>query len=347
MQRLVSLDYLRGFSALAVASAHFIMIAQGSYLSELVAAIAVEIFFPLSGFVLAPQIIKVWQQNYHIKVFLIRRWLRTVPPYILAVISMTIVLDQFSSEEFLKYLFFLNYLSLSDLDSLNDFYPVAWSLAVEEWFYIIFPLLVVVASRLTKSTVGLAFCGVMLVVLGIISRWVTSVDVDPDHIRISTLLRLDAIAVGFIFFLLFSRIRSLSSLPLIILGSVIGIVILLLTHQSNLAPREFGNLLLAFAPMIFGAVIFLLAIGEQTVALRTNNTCQLVGQWLGRISYSVYLFHLLVIMLVFPNSSAVVLPAYLVFLIVLCVGFYVLFERPILATRPGYRDKNNKTRSGQ
>ena len=59
------------------------------------------------------------------------------------------------------------------------------------------------------------------------------------------------------------------------------------------------------------------------------------------MSYSLYLFHLSVAMIIAPHlaglSVAVQIAVYLGICLALSAVFYRIFERPILAMRPGYR----------
>jgi peptidoglycan/LPS O-acetylase OafA/YrhL len=84
MERIAALDLLRGIAALAVAVPHFIMLNAAVGWAEIVSVLAVEVFFVLSGFVLGPQILRCLHsgQASDLGVFLARRWMRTIPPYL-------------------------------------------------------------------------------------------------------------------------------------------------------------------------------------------------------------------------------------------------------------------------
>ena len=66
-------------------------------------------------------------------------------------------------------------------------------------------------------------------------------------------------------------------------------------------------------------------------------------RYLGGISYSVYLFHIILIMLLKPKLQNLdliwQLLAYLSCLVVLCSIFWIYFEKPVLAARPKYRTR--------
>ena len=153
MKRSASLDFLRGVAAFAVAIPHYLTAnAPFQPFAESFAIAGVELFFVLSGFVLAPQIVdwvvdKPWR---NLGVFLIRRWMRTIPPYVVALVVIALLTGNLMTADFMRYLFYVENL----FSSANhvDFYPVAWSLAVEEWFYLLFaPALFLVARLLGRS----------------------------------------------------------------------------------------------------------------------------------------------------------------------------------------------------
>ena len=133
-----SLDLLRGVAALAVALGHFcayrgILAAAG----ETVAVVAVEVFFVLSGFVLAPQLHRclVSGEWHDARTFVVRRWMRTVSAYLAALVLVTVMLGYVGSPEFTRHAFYVQ--NFAGEMAGDDYYPVAWSLSVEEWFYVV------------------------------------------------------------------------------------------------------------------------------------------------------------------------------------------------------------------
>jgi hypothetical protein len=87
VSRVASLDLLRGLAAWTVAIPHFFVYhAVQLDFFEAISILGVEIFFVLSGYVLAPQILLCVTEAKlkYLWVFLVRRWMRTVPAYIVA-----------------------------------------------------------------------------------------------------------------------------------------------------------------------------------------------------------------------------------------------------------------------
>ena len=164
--RVAGLDLLRGLAALSVALPHFFVyrtVFPDTF--ETISALAVEVFFVLSGYVLAPQILFCLGAGRprYLGIFLMRRWMRTIPPYLVALLLISILSHQLGTADFLRYLVYSQ--NLFRLSNRADYFAIAWSLSVEEWFYIGFPTLLLAASWLTHRrgsrfavVVAIGFC---------------------------------------------------------------------------------------------------------------------------------------------------------------------------------------------
>ncbi len=219
MKRSASLDFLRGAAAFAVAIPHYLTAnAPFSPAVESVAVAAVEVFFVLSGFVLAPQIVdwvvgRPWR---NLGVFLARRWMRTIPPYVAALVVVALMTGNLFTADTLRYLFYVENLFRSA--NAVDFYPVAWSLAVEEWFYLLFaPLLFLLARALGRSDrrIDVAFAILFILVVAALRAFAAPSDWDLNVRRV-TLFRIDSIVWGFLLYL------ALERMPLLTLRGVEG-----------------------------------------------------------------------------------------------------------------------------
>jgi len=145
------LDTLRALAILSVVAFHF----RGVYLSEAAhpwlqaflqfGASGVDLFFVLSGYLIAGLILSEWRQTGGLDAgrFWRRRWMRTLPAYyvVLAALALAdfLVPPDHAWQSFLAYWVFLpNYLT----DLVNWRFSWCWSLCVEEWFYLLLPALV-------------------------------------------------------------------------------------------------------------------------------------------------------------------------------------------------------------
>ncbi len=341
--RLNSLDTLRGLAALAVAVPHYFMIERvGGHLSESLAIVSVEVFFVLSGFVLAPQILfclddKFWSR---FRIFLIRRWLRTLPPFVLAITAMAILTSNVFGIQYFKYITFTY--NLLFLDESNNYFPIAWSLSVEEWYYIIFPAFIAATLALGVNT-GWAIVGFLVLLL--LSRFIGAA-FDPDFWRTSrevVIYRLDSICFGFVCYIVLTNLPQLRR-PQVIAGTAASLLIsatLLVLLMESIYDNEsvFARLIYFYVAMIFS--VSLLVSFYFLEPLFKHRTLAAPTSWLGELSYDFYLFHIPVILVLdsaMPGNSYQKFLVYLFALAACSYGIRVWFERPILKIRPKYQE---------
>jgi peptidoglycan/LPS O-acetylase OafA/YrhL len=146
-----SLDGLRALSIVLVIWHHTVPPTINSSLAHL-GAEGVTLFFAISGFLITTLLLRERRHNQRIdlKAFYIRRSLRIMPLYF-AVLGMYVVLVYFFEKNtkageafFQNLIFFATYTSnlFVELDGRTIFY-FAWSLATEEQFYLIWPIVLV------------------------------------------------------------------------------------------------------------------------------------------------------------------------------------------------------------
>ncbi|MBM3530210.1 MAG: acyltransferase [Alphaproteobacteria bacterium] len=324
--RLPSLDAVRGLAAASVAIPHFFLFRDGhSPILEFVSIMAVEVFFVLSGVVLAPQLMRcVRSRAWHdVGTFYARRWMRTLPPYFFVLLAMGIVTGHLVTWDFAAYAVFAR--NLVSMDDAGDFFMVAWSLAVEEWFYLIFPVFLLLTVRwVPPQTAGYAFLAIFLVVkLAAMVLW-------PETFaagRRIVVLRVDAICFGFLLsFVLRSVDWRLAAVGIAVAGAT-----------SALAFKSGSTLGFVYAASIASACLIVLFVAADSWLSRP--LLARLSEFSARTSYMVYLAHTLAIILLVRASlsNAVALPIYLTAVYAFCWLFYRAIEAPILRARPAYR----------
>jgi peptidoglycan/LPS O-acetylase OafA/YrhL/lysophospholipase L1-like esterase len=349
MKRSASLDFLRGAAAFAVAIPHYLTAnAPFQPFAESFAISGVELFFVLSGFVLAPQIVdwvvnKPWR---NLGVFLIRRWMRTIPPYVVALVVIALLTGNLMTADFVRYLFYVENL----FSSANhvDFYPVAWSLAVEEWFYLLFaPALFLVARLLGRGDrrLELVFAILVIVVVATLRLSVSHQDWGLNVRRV-TLFRIDSIVWGFLLYLALERREPIgldASSGRWRLSALLVLLAVAIPLELGVAVLAVGGDLSAQRAFPYtSAAVGMIAVGVVWLSedLFRNRFVRGASFYLGRISYSVYLFHLILIMALKPMMASaplvLQLAVYVLAILALSTLFFAGFERPILAARPYY-----------
>jgi peptidoglycan/LPS O-acetylase OafA/YrhL len=122
----------------------------------------VDVFFVLSGFLIGRILITTFEKNgirfstlLHFWKF---RWFRTLPNYYLILfITMLFVYSRDGGIGAMDWRYFLFLQNLTE--PIPDFFTVSWSLVVEEWFYLTFPL---VTYLMSKAIPGLSARGGVL-----------------------------------------------------------------------------------------------------------------------------------------------------------------------------------------
>jgi peptidoglycan/LPS O-acetylase OafA/YrhL len=159
MRRILELDALRGIFALTIMLAHIGLIPDSRWVFS-----TVDLFFVLSGYFITTNILKNRNAPRFLAVFFTRRALRIWPAYYLALaacllLNRTLKWDT-RPDAWPYYLTFTQnvqaYLKWP-LPKFSGMFLHTWTLAIEEQFYIIWPLLLFRAGKKTRLTVIVAF----------------------------------------------------------------------------------------------------------------------------------------------------------------------------------------------
>ena len=170
-----ALDGVRGFAVLLVMAQHFIALEQSappSMLVRLVAAsgwVGVDLFFVLSGFLITGILIDASGHGLlALRPFYARRVLRILPPFFALMIGLLIVANFAPSidpegaraivdHQWWQWTFLTNVRLVNTGDwSVFPYSSHLWSLAIEEQFYTLWPLVVLTASPRTVGAIGVA-----------------------------------------------------------------------------------------------------------------------------------------------------------------------------------------------
>lgn len=270
---------------------------------------AVTFFFVLSGFLITYLLLKELKtsQTVRVKTFYLKRVYRIWPLYFLMVIIGAVIQPQLIKwfgipyqmpytigETWYYFLFFF--------PGLVTFYfgshllEPLWSIGVEELFYLIWAPLV----KWLKKYLLILLLGIICLKL-ILFAWMNNNDVPAVLRYIVRILQFESMAVGGIgAYLLFFHGHQLKTGPVRSLKWVSLVVILVLVFNPFTALHSIDSFLKdsAYAPLVkavfFGALLLSLAFFNKKNSV-------LDGKWmnyLGDISYGIYMYHLLVLTLV-------------------------------------------------
>ena len=324
-----SLDLFRGIAGYGVAICHFYYYLYNLSNFQFYSVFFVEFFFILSGFVLFPQLKRVYDDKKNIKIFYYRRWFRTIPPYIVALILYSILFSKFDTDT-LKYLFFIQNIYGNFVEF--DYFYVAWSLSIEEFFYLLFPLFLVVLNK--KKFLHILILFIIIIYLLKISY--LFFNVDGEFYRIGTFLRLDSIAFGILTRIYFEKIKN----NYINILSIILVLIAMNYFAQNIKNLTSIELFLYVLLIQYLSINIIIIFINMNKLLANKFTIKFFSL-LSKQTYSIYLFHFIILYLISLNdfllNSSLTFVFYLASLFLFSSIFYLLFEKNIIENRPQYK----------
>lgn len=357
------LDLMRTIAIGGVLLSHGISVFISNHLSQFWNAFAgwlgfigVEMFFALSGFLVGGIVIKSLEKldNYStIKHFWIMRWYRTLPNYFFYLLLHAFLITGMDGTfdflvQHVRYLFFFQSFAWHH----PPFFPEAWSLAVEEWFYFLMPISIWTLMRLKSSAKSSLFVTIAVLTFAPILLRLGVAFFRPDLgielQRKAVLLRLDAIMYGVAAAYVFHRHNAIFTnrkLPFFYIGIFFLISIFLYQFLGFAGDLNrdipFKVVVLSLAPL---GCAFLIPFIYQIKSVPVNLFAKSVN-FIAKISYSLYLCNLIVLSFVHkhlslrdPSTLEGTILVFLVFLL-LCTFMasltYKCIEKPIL----DYRDR--------
>ena len=146
-KRYFGFDIIRAFSVILVMNMHFLQhssLAFGVNYFLIPLPDPVDMFFVCSGFLIGYHFLKDMHNTEKVDMkftgrFLIMRWVRTLPAYYFMLIFLMFFNILATKQIKIPY---LNFVFLQNLIlNKSTFYRETWTISVEEWFYISFPIL--------------------------------------------------------------------------------------------------------------------------------------------------------------------------------------------------------------
>lgn len=375
-RRVAALDGLRGLAVLAVLAFHFgVGWFQGGFLG-------VDVFYVLSGFLITTLLVEEYRRRGQIglRAFWARRARRLLPCLLLVLVAVALYVryvappgayPQFRMQALSALFYFSNWYQIAA--SGNYFVhtgPVSllthtWSLAIEEQFYLLWPVLVVAVLRLSgtfrrglRALTALSVAGAAASAVEM--AWLDSPRANLTRLYFGTDTHAQSILIGASLACLFASVASMRSrtrdglgpsgagtadrlalpratsvasrltlqlLGVVGLGAVVALCHLCNGNSAATYRGDFALAALASAAVVAAATLVPGGGFERMLAVRPV-------RWLGTISYGVYLWHFPLAFLLSPlrtgTSGFTLLALRSAATIAVATASYVLVERPVL-----------------
>ena len=351
---LPSIDSLRAIAVIAVIIYHI----DANYLPG--GFLGVDLFFVLSGYLISSLIIKEYKSTGTVNLynFYVRRARRLLPAVYFMITVVLIIITLFNGvllkKSYLDALFGYIYSSkwwyifhkLDYFDSFGSQSPFKhlWSLAIEEQFYMFFPLIFLIFNRKSKSNNGnsklnknFIYVVLSLILVSLIAHILLFDINNINRIYFGTDTRAFSLLVGVVGAILYpmDRLSERTTKKDNMIYSIVSLVSILVligiminTSEYNTWLYRGGFLLVA----IIGLIIIISSGRQYTFMSKILSFKPFV--FIGKISYSLYLWHFPILVVTTPVSEIgnpnlfyVTLRIVLIFLV--ATGSYMFVETPI------------------
>ena len=292
-QRWLGVEGLRGLCIIAVLTYHYwVEQVPGGFLG-------VSVFFTISGFVITNGLIRLSEKSSHIDVygFLVRRFRRLWPAATL-VLALTLLYSlvagwasrTMASDSFAAFFQYYNWRVITTGtvygQSLPSIFGHFWSLSIEVQFYVIAPLIFLISRG--RKMIQISLFALILVVAIVVATTSTSL----TFVYSSTITRSAEISVGCLLAFAIKPIKRLTSKPILdhlasLLALLAFAVLTTLTLRSSMQTSAYAHGGLVIISVLSALLIIGASFGKVASAVFSFQPLT----WLGRISYSLYLVH--------------------------------------------------------
>lgn len=300
-----ALDGLRGIAILLVVLLHNFKSSNFFFFGWL----GVDLFFVLSGFLITDILLKNVSGKHYLRNFYARRFLRIFPVYYLALIICLLILprmpalnlnaDYYTQHQFWLWTYLQNWLFIYREPVGDQLLLHTWSLAVEEQFYLLWPLIILLVRK-PRALFWIATAGLLLTGATRYILWSLQFE-NFAYGNFFTFTRIDGLCIGSMLSLLMITYPNfLKKYTTLIVFLVAGINIGFYFINDG---EYFSLPYLAFVgyttfTFLFGLLVHEAVTGESRIIHWILNFRPL--KFFGRISYGLYVYHWPVYLLLFP-----------------------------------------------
>lgn len=311
------LDGLRALALMGVMGYHWgLESAPGGFLG-------VGVFFVLSGYLITDILASQWRLNGKINLadFWYRRFRRLLPAMFLMLLMTVVWVTLFDPSRLASLrqdvIGAVTYLSnwqfiFQEVSYFESFGPPSplghmWSLAVEEQFYLIWPLILMIGLYFyPRRGQMLCFISALAGISAFLMMWIYEPGDDPSRVYFGTDTRAFGLIIGAALaivwpsFKLSSRIAQGARILLDVAGTSALVLILYMMANTD-----------RFEETLYPGGMVILSLASAVVIAVLAHPASLLGnligakplRWIGVRSYGIYLWHYPVIMLTSPNGD--------------------------------------------
>jgi len=295
----------------------------------------VDLFFILSGFLITGILLhnKSQKLGQYFGHFYKRRARRILPPYALLLVVTSVVFGLAWIRHWHYYFLFMNFLLAFHIPHPQSL-DILWSLAVEEQFYLFWPFAVYFLSE--QAIIWLAAA---IVVIASALRWFCT-PFFSSHWPVYALtpFRMDLLATGALIAVLWRKRKDLIERfgHYGLISSALALLVLFALSRkagfTTTANAPLPNVCIYELTLIACAGAMLWALSGRMTAILTLSPVR----YLGRISYTIYLIHLTIFLLVarYLHGSLAICVVTLALSTIYASLSWVILEQPLLTGKP-------------
>jgi peptidoglycan/LPS O-acetylase OafA/YrhL len=281
----------------------------------------VQLFFTISGFVLALPFAKYWLKQgrkVDLRMYFLRRLTRIEPPYLVSMVLCLAILIVVKKQSlhllmphFAATVLYVHSLIYAALSTIN---PVAWSLEVEIQFYLLCPLMVfffaIKNKRLRRTVLAVTVLALSAFALHLNGHY------RSDHSLLGTS---QFFIAGFLLADMYLLDPPVSRSYLWDIVAITGWYLVLATDKT------WWNLMM---PLGLVAVYWTAFAGRLTGVIFRSRFTSIIGG----MCYSIYLIHqqIIGVVAIFLHRVAIFWTVSLVLIAIFCSAFFLLVEKPCM-----------------
>jgi peptidoglycan/LPS O-acetylase OafA/YrhL len=290
--RIHSLDFLRGLAVLLVLFRHLPNETSGAVnFVKTIGWTGVDLFFVLSGFLISGLLFNDFDRygKLDLKRFWLRRGFKIWPSYFLTYGLAMLATVVWTDDWYLLISRIPNYFFIQNYMDPAIRWTHSWSIAIEEHFYFLLPLVLILLARKKFRELPKVAFAVCVVVLGLRVLLALITDLKWTNFYYTSHLRIDSLSFGVLINYVYHYQRALflrvgqwwpaflAAVPLIVVAYVFPL---------DRSPVSYT----------IGFVIFYLMFGGLVIAARMHpnfgsSGVQRLLSWMGIYSYTIYLAH--------------------------------------------------------